>query len=40
MMNQLKTTLQNAHATLLQDAIGAASLMIMLVVALHAPGLV
>ena len=39
MMTQLKSTLQNAQSTLLQDAIGAASLMVMLVVALHLPGL-
>ncbi|EBA17737.1 hypothetical protein RSK20926_18402 [Roseobacter sp. SK209-2-6] len=39
MMTQLKTVLQNAQATLLQDAIGAASLMVMLVAALHLPGL-
>lgn len=38
MIMQLKTTLQNAQSTLLQDALGAASLMIMLVVALHLPG--
>lgn len=38
MMIQLKTTLQNAQSTLLQDAIGAASLMVMMIVALHLPG--
>lgn len=38
MMIQLKATLQNAQSTLLQDAIGAASLTVMLVVALHLPG--
>jgi hypothetical protein len=38
MIIQLKTTLHNAQSTLLQDALGAASLMIMLIVALHLPG--
>ncbi|WP_275041719.1 hypothetical protein [Leisingera sp. ANG-M1] len=39
MIAQIKSTIQNAHSTLLQDAIGAASLMVMLVAALHLPGL-
>lgn len=39
MIVQIKTTIQNTHATLLQDAIGAAALMVMLVAALHLPGL-
>ncbi len=38
MIIQLKTTLQNTQSTLLQDALGAASLIVMLVVALHLPG--
>ncbi len=38
MMTQLKTTLHNAQSTLLQDALGAAALIVMLVVALHLPG--
>ncbi|MFW8634570.1 hypothetical protein [Cribrihabitans pelagius] len=38
MMTQIKTALQNAEATLLEDAIGAAALMVMLVAALHLPG--
>ncbi|WP_269751604.1 MULTISPECIES: hypothetical protein [Pseudophaeobacter] len=38
MMTQLKTTLNNTQSTLLQDALGAASLVVMLVVALHLPG--
>lgn len=37
MIAQIKTTLQNTQSTLLQDTIGAASLVVMLVVALHAP---
>lgn len=39
MIAQLKTTLQNAQSTLLQDAIGAGALTVMLVAALHLPGL-
>ncbi len=39
MITQIKSTLRNAQSTLLQDAVGAASLMVMLVVALHLPGL-
>lgn len=39
MIAQLKSTLQNAQSTLLQDAIGAGALMVMLVAALHLPGL-
>lgn len=39
MISQIKTTIENAHSTLLQDAIGAASLLVMLVAALHLPGL-
>ncbi len=40
MMTQIKSSIRNAQSTLLQDAIGAASLMVMLVVGLHLPGLV
>ena len=39
MMMQIKTTMRNAEATLLEDAIGAASLMVMLVAALYLPGM-
>ncbi|AHD09716.1 hypothetical protein VWZ88_11490 [Phaeobacter sp. JH20_36] len=39
MMTQIKTTVQNAQSTLLQDAIGAAALVVMLVAGLHLPGL-
>ncbi|WP_282103097.1 MULTISPECIES: hypothetical protein [unclassified Leisingera] len=39
MIAQIKTTMQNAHSTLLEDAVGAASLIVMLVAALHLPGL-
>ena len=38
MISQIKSTIENAHSTLLQDAIGAASLLVMLVAALHLPG--
>jgi hypothetical protein len=40
MMTQIRSSIRNAQSTLLQDAVGAASLMVMLVVALHLPGLV
>jgi hypothetical protein len=39
MIAQLKSTLQNAQSTLLQDAIGACALMVMLITGLHLPGL-
>ncbi len=39
MVTQFKSALRNSHTTLLQDAIGAASLVVMLVVALHLPSL-
>ncbi|CRL11236.1 hypothetical protein [Phaeobacter italicus] len=39
MIAQIKTTVQNAHSTLLQDAIGAAALVVMLLAGLHLPGL-
>lgn len=39
MIAQLKSTLQNAQSTLLQDAIGVGALAVMLVAALHLPGL-
>jgi hypothetical protein len=40
MIEQIKNTLQHSPSTLLQDAVGAASLIVMLVVALHMPGLI
>ncbi|WP_303048849.1 hypothetical protein [Phaeobacter sp. HF9A] len=40
MATQLKSVLRNSQSTLLQDAAGAASLVVMLVVALHLPGLI
>ncbi len=38
MMSQIKTALRRTQDTLLQDAIGAGALVVMLVVALHLPG--
>jgi len=40
MMNDIKTSFHRAHANFLQDAAGVAALVIMLVVALHLPGVV
>jgi hypothetical protein len=39
MLSQIKTALTRCQNTLLQDAAGAASLVVMLVVALHLPNL-
>lgn len=39
MIAQIKTTIENAHSTLVQDAVGAAALMVMLVAGLHLPSL-
>lgn len=39
MLTQIKTALTRSADTLLQDAVGAASLVVMLVVALHLPGM-
>jgi len=40
MIEQIKNTLQQSPSSLLHDAVGAASLIVMLVVALHMPGLI
>lgn len=40
MMTQIKTSFRRTQGTLVQDALGVAALMVMLVVALHIPGLV
>lgn len=40
MLSDLKSTLSRCHATLWQDALGAASLMVLLFVGLHLPALV
>ena len=38
-MAEFKSALKRADATLLQDAVGASALVVMLLVALHLPGL-
>ena len=40
MLTQIKTILERSEDTILQDAIGAVALMVMLVAGLHLPGLV
>lgn len=40
MIAQIKSAVRNSRSTLLQDAIGAASLVVMMLVALHIPGFV
>ena len=40
MFTEMKTVLTRSSDTLLQDAIGAASLVVMLLVGLHLPGLI
>ncbi len=37
MLAQIKTAFSRSQATILQDAVGAVSLVVMLVVALHLP---
>lgn len=39
-MTEIKTVLQRSRATLAQDAIGAASLIVMLLVGLHLPAFI
>ena len=39
MMQQIRTTLRQSRSHLLQDAAGAAALMVLLVVGLHIPAL-
>lgn len=39
MMSEIKTAFRHTQDSLLQDAIGAGALVVMLVVALHLPGL-
>ncbi len=39
MVTQFKSALRNSQSTLVQDALGAASLVVMLVVGLHLPGM-
>ncbi|WP_281286948.1 hypothetical protein [Aquicoccus porphyridii] len=40
MVNQIKSILERSQDTIWQDAIGAVSLMILLIAGLHLPGLV
>lgn len=40
MMNEIKTSFHRAQSNLLQDAVGVAALVVMLMVALHLPGVV
>jgi len=40
MIEQIRNTIQQSPTTLLQDAVGAAALIVMLIVALHMPGLI
>ena len=40
MLNQLKISFRRSQTTLLQDGLGLAALMVMLVVALHLPDFV
>ena len=39
MLNQIRTVAARSQHTLLSDALGAAALVVMLIVALHLPGL-
>ena len=39
-LRQIRQIAETAHGTLLQDAVGAAALMVMLVVGLHSPVLI
>ncbi len=39
MMQEIKSVITRSHANLIGDMVGAASLCVMLVVALHLPGL-
>lgn len=40
MRTQIKTVIRNSRATFFQDAIGAGALVVMMLVALHVPGIV
>lgn len=39
MITQIKTVIRNSQNTLMQDAIGVGALAVMMIVALHIPGL-
>ena len=38
MMTQIRTVIRNSRATLVQDALGGVALVVMMLVALHVPG--
>lgn len=40
MLKDIRTVMRRSQSTLLQDAIGASALVVMLMVALHIPGFV
>lgn len=40
MMHQIKRVVRNSRTTLIQDAMGGVTLVVMMVVALHVPGFV
>ncbi len=39
MMTQVRTVIRNSRTTLIQDAVGAGALVVMMLVALHVPGI-
>lgn len=39
MMTQIKTVIRNSRATLIQDSFGVVVLVVMMLVALHVPGI-
>ncbi len=39
MMTQIKTVIRNSRSTLIQDAFGVGVLVVMMLVALHVPGI-
>ncbi|WP_299350437.1 hypothetical protein [uncultured Shimia sp.] len=39
MMTQIKTVIRNSRATLIQDSVGVLVLVVMMLVALHVPGI-
>lgn len=39
MMTQIKTVIRNSRSTLIQDAFGVVALVVMMLVALHVPGI-
>ncbi|SHJ25663.1 hypothetical protein SAMN05444000_106149 [Shimia gijangensis] len=39
MMTQIKNVIRNSRSTLIQDSFGAVALIVMMLVALHVPGI-